>query len=129
MQWITNIHYVVNWIIQSVLVLCKPVIIFHHWLHVLGTIYLNCCNSLLTCFTKSNLHKRQMAKKFQDRALKKTTKYQHIRPILHSLPWFPAEQGIQFKICLIIIHKALRRGITVNQVTHLWFLLTSCASK
>lgn len=62
------------------------------------------------------------------RALKSTNKYQHITPNLHSFDWLQVEQRIQCKICLII-HKALWWGLRFNQMIHLMFLLTYCASK
>lgn len=95
---------------QSILTLQNPIWLASNCLHFTG----KCPNFqqldyyflLFVDVTKRDLYNLQMAQNSLGKAIAKTSKYQDITPILHSLHWLPVEQRIQFKMCLIF-HKAL----------------------
>ena len=80
---------------------------------------LDYCNALLSGISKSNLTRLQRIQNCLARAITKTPKYEHIKPVLKGLHWLPVEQRIDFKIALLV-HKSLHSG----QPSYLRSLLT-----
>jgi hypothetical protein len=81
---------------------------------------LDYCNALLSGISKSNLSRLQRIQNCLARAITKTSKYEHIKPVLKELHWLPVEQRIDFKIALLV-HKSLHSG----QPSYLRSLLTT----
>ena len=75
--------------------------------NALVTSRLDYCNSLYNGITKANIQKLQRIQNSIARAITKTPKYDHIRPILKNLHWLPVEQRITFKTGLLT-YKALQ---------------------
>ena len=66
------------------------------------------CNLLLYKIPDRLTYKLQLALNAAARVLTKTSKYDHITPILEQLHWLPVKQRIQYKILLLtwkIVHK------------------------
>ena len=69
---------------------------------------LDICNSLLYKIPDRLTDKLQLTLNAAARVLTKTSKYDHITPILEQLHWLPVKQRIQYKILLLtwkIVHK------------------------
>ena len=64
------------------------------------------CNSLLYGLPKYQIAKLQRVQNIAARLIMKTTRYDHITPVLFELHWLPVAQRISFKI-LIIVFKAI----------------------
>ena len=67
---------------------------------------LDYCNSLFTCLSQKTLKRLQTVQNSAARLLTRSTKYDHITPVLASLHWLPVCFRIDFKI-LLITFKAL----------------------
>ncbi len=65
--------------------------------HVFMTSRLDYCNALLD----GCLNKLQLVQNAAARLLNRTTKYDHISPVLSILHWLPIKHRIYFKILLI----------------------------
>jgi hypothetical protein len=70
---------------------------------------LDYCNSLYNGMAKSNVQKLQRIQNSIARAITKTRKHGHIKPVLHTLHWLPVEQRIIFKTSLLV-YKTLQSG-------------------
>ena len=77
--------------------------------NALVTSRLDYCNSLYNGIAKTNVQKLQRIQNSIARAITKTPKYDHIRPILKDLHWLPVEMRIKFKTSLLV-YKALQTG-------------------
>ena len=77
--------------------------------NALVTSRLDYCNSLYNGITKSNLQKLQRIQNSLARAISKTSKYDHITPVLKNLHWLPVEFRIKFKTSLLV-YKTLQFG-------------------
>ena len=77
--------------------------------NALVTSRLDYCNSLYNGITKTNLQKLQRIQNSIARAITKSSKYDHIKPLLKNLHWLPVEQRIMFKTGLLV-YKTLQSG-------------------
>ena len=75
---------------------------------------LDYCNSLLFGISKLNILRLQRLQNCLARAITKTSKFEHITPVLTNLHWLPVKQRNDFKIALIV-HKVLH---TYNSVSY-----------
>ncbi len=64
------------------------------------------CNALLGGCVACLINKLQMVQNTAARVLTRTSKYDHISPVLSTLHWLPIKHCIDFKI-LLITYKAL----------------------
>ena len=58
------------------------------------------CNSLLAGCPKQLIHKLQKVQNNAARLICRTSKFDHISPVLHILHWLPVEQRIEYKLPL-----------------------------
>lgn len=72
----------------------------------LVTSKLDYCNSLLVGISSSNLNKLQRAQNTAARIILRTSRYDHITPVLEELHWLPICQRIKYKV-LVYTYKAL----------------------
>ena len=75
-------------------------------IHAFISSRLDYCNSLFTCLTQKSLHRLQIVQNSAARLLNKTSRYEHITPVLASLHWLPICWRIDFKL-LLVTFKAL----------------------
>ena len=75
------------------------------------------CNSLLAGCPKYLLSKLQKVQNNAARLIFRTTTSAHVTPMLHSLHWLPVEQGIEYKLSLIISHQT---PIYLSELLHLY---------
>ena len=61
---------------------------------------LDYCNSLLVGISDANIQRLQIAQNTVAHVVSRTSKYEHIRPVLCSLHWLPVEYLITFKIAI-----------------------------
>ena len=76
---------------------------------------LDCCNSLYSGISQSNLNKLQRIQNSLARVITNTSKYQHITPTLKKLHWLPIKQRIDYKLCLLTY-----KTLTNQQPTYLY---------
>jgi len=62
---------------------------------------LDCCNSVLSGTSQSNLNKLQRVQNAVARTVTATSKHEHITPVLAELHWLPVAARIDFKIATI----------------------------
>ena len=72
----------------------------------LVTSRLDYCNSLLHGVHKTTLNRLQMVQNTAARIIKRTSRFEHITPVLKELHWLPIESRVDFKI-LTHTYKAL----------------------
>ena len=77
--------------------------------NALVTSRLDYCNSLYNGITKTNMQKLQRIQNSICRAITKTPRHDHIKPVLKSLHWLPVEMRIKFKTSLLV-YKTLKNG-------------------
>ena len=67
---------------------------------------LDYCNALYNGLTKQMLNTLQLIQNAAARIVTRTSKCNHITPVLKSLHWLPVKQRIEFKI-LLLVYKSL----------------------
>ena len=67
---------------------------------------LDYCNTLYAGLTKQMLNKLKLIQNAAARIVTRTSKCNHITPVLKSLHWLPVKQRIEFKI-LLLVYKSL----------------------
>ena len=67
---------------------------------------LDYCNTLYAGLTKQMLNKLKLIQNAAARIVTRTSKCNHITPVLKSLHWLPVKQRTEFKI-LLLVYKSL----------------------
>jgi hypothetical protein len=84
-------------------------------IHALVTTKVDYLNSILWGLPSSQLDKLQRVQNTAARIITRTSRIEHIKPILHSLHWLPVRYRIQFKI-LLIVYKA-QHGLAPSYIS------------
>ena len=61
------------------------------------------CNSICIGLPMKLIHRLQLAQNAAARVIKRTSKSEHITPVLRDLHWFPMIKRVQFKILLLVL--------------------------
>jgi len=70
--------------------------------HAFMTSRLDYCNGLLAGCPASSINKLQLVQNAAAGVLTRSRKYDHITPILSSLPWLPIKSRINYKVLLYL---------------------------
>ncbi len=85
--------------------------------HAFMTSRLNYCNALLCGCPASSINKLQMVQNAAARFLNRSSKYDHITPILQSLHWLLIKFCISYKILLLCGEGGMvQRGLQQERV-------------
>ena len=86
--------------LRNILKICKYLSInaTKSLVHALVTSRLDYCNSLLYGCKTSSIKRLQCIQNYSARAICKTTKYDHISPVLKQLHWLPVKARIEHKL-------------------------------
>ena len=90
--------------------------------HAFDTSRLDYCNALLSGCANSTLKELQLIQNAAAHILTRTRRFEHISPVLASLPWLPVKFQIDLKI-LLLTFKALH-GLAPSYLNYLLFPYT-----
>ncbi|XP_071239453.1 uncharacterized protein [Salvelinus alpinus] len=86
-------------------------------IHAFVTSRLDYCNALLSDYPDKALNKLQLVLNIAARILTRTKQFDHITPVLASLPWLPIKASADFKV-LLLTYKTLH-GLAPTYLSNL----------